>query len=117
MKIKLKLNNQAIPLYYFGDKTVNTDNIDSNPVNIDNIDNNPVNIDNIDDNLVNTDNQEVNIDNTSNTDNTIVIEKNSELQAKDMEMILKKFICEQFMSQKLNSRRLDKHTLKLVLYD
>ena len=141
MKIKLKLNNQAIPLYYFGDKTVNTDNIDNNPVNIDNIDNNPVNkdiqevninnidnspvntdnqevnIDNIGNNPVNTDNQEVNIDNTSNTDNTIAIQKNSVLQAKDMEMILKKFICEQFMSQKFNSRRLDKHTVKLVSYD
>ena len=52
MKIKLKLNNQAIPLYYFGDKTVSIDNIDNSPVNtdnqevnIDNIDNNPVNID------------------------------------------------------------------------
>ena len=32
-------------------------------------------------------------------------------------MILKKFICEQFMSQKFNSRRLDKHTVKLVSYD
>ena len=97
MKVKCKLNNQAIPLCYFGDKTVNIDNIDNNPVN--------------------TDNQEVNIDNTSNTDNTIAIQKNSVLQAKDIEMILKKFICEQFMSQKFNSRRLDKHTVKLVSYD
>ena len=32
-------------------------------------------------------------------------------------MIFKKFICEQFMSQKFNSRRLDKHTVKLVLFD
>ena len=140
------MNNQAIPLYYFDDKTVNTDNIDNNPVNTDNIDNNPVNIDNIDnspvntdnqevninnidnnpvnidiidDNSVNTDNQEVNIDNKSNTDNTIAIQKNSVLQAKDMEMILKKFICEQFMSQsqKFNRRRLDKHTFKQVSYD
>ena len=39
------------------------------------------------------------------------------LQAKDMEIILKKFICEQFMSQKFNSRQLNKHTLKLVSYD
>ena len=81
MKIKLKLNTQAIPLYYFGDKTVNIDNIDNNPVNtdnqevnIDNIDNSPVNtdnqevnIDNIDNSPVNTDNQEVNIDNIDNS--------------------------------------------------
>ena len=166
-----RLNNQAIPLYYFGDKTVSTDNIDNNPVNMDNIDNNPanidiidnnpvnidnidnnsvnidninnnsvntdnqevkiddidnnpvhtdkqeVNIDNIDNNTENTDNQEVNIDNTSNTDNTVAIQKNCVLQAKDMEMIFKKFICEQSMSQKLNSRQLDKHTVKVVSYD
>ena len=114
MKIKCKLNNQAIPLYYFGDKTVNIDDIDNNSVNTDNQE---VNIDNIDNNPVNTENQEVNIDNTINTDNTVAIRKNSVLQAKDMEMILKKFICEQFMSQKFNSRRLDKHTVKLVSYD
>ena len=103
---------------------VNIDNIDNNTVNtdnqevdIDNIDNNPVNIDNIDNKPVYTDNQEVKIDNTSNTDNTIAIQKNSVLQAKDMEMILEKFICKQFMSQKFNSRQLDKHTLKLVSYD
>ena len=148
MKIKLKLNNQGILLYYFGDKTdnidnnpvntdnqevnidnqelntdnqeVNTDNIDNNPVNTDNIDNQEVNTDNIDKNPVNTDNidnQEVNTDNISNTDNTITIPNNSVLQAKDMEMILKKIICEQFMSQKFNSRQLDKHTVKLVPYD
>ena len=90
-KIKLTLNNQAIPLYYFGNKTVNIDNIDNNPVNIDNqevnidnIDNNPVNtdnkevnIDNIDNNPVNPVNQEVNIDNTSNTDDTSAIQKKS----------------------------------------
>ena len=34
-----------------------------------------------------------------------------------MEMILKKIICEQFMSQKFNSRQLDKHAVKLVSYD
>ena len=32
-------------------------------------------------------------------------------------MILKKIICEQFMSQKFNSKRLDKHTVKLVSHD
>ena len=32
-------------------------------------------------------------------------------------MILKKIICEQFMSQKFNSRLLDKHTVKLPSYD
>ena len=54
-----------------------------------NTDNQEVNIDNIGNNPVNTDNQEVNIDNTSNTDNTIAIQKNSVLKAKDMEMIFK----------------------------
>ena len=72
MKIKLRLNNQAIPLCYFGDKTVNIDNIDNNPINTDNQE---VNVDNFDNNPLNTDNQEENIDNTSNTDNTTAIQK------------------------------------------
>ena len=120
------IDNNPVNIDNIDNNPVNTDNIDNNPVNIDNIDNKPVNtdnqevnIDNIDNNPVNTDtdNQDVNIDNTSNTDNTIAIQKNSVLQAKDMEMILKTFICEQFLSKKFNSRRLDKHIVKLVSYD